>query len=114
VRPAYGLRGDFFVLATSVEAVKRFAPPTADAGVKDAPLVRLNARALAIYLTGRGSELGELLAGWTGETADTTKAGLTDYVTFLELFDTLELHHTGDGKRMTLSVRAKTARPLKK
>lgn len=114
VRPAYGLRGDFFVLATSVDAVKRFAPPKGDDAVKDAPLVRLNAGKLAVYLATRGSELSEVLAGWTGEKADATKADLADYATFLELFDTLELHHTGDGKRMTLSVRAKTARPLKK
>lgn len=114
VRPAYGLRGDYFVLASSVEAVKRFTPPGADAAVKDAPLLRLNARSLAGYLTNHGSELADAVAVWTGEKSDTLKADLTDYATFLEVFDALELHHAGDGNRMTLSVRAKMTRPLKK
>jgi len=114
VQPAYGLRGDFFVMGSSVGAVKRFTPPKTDAEVKDAPLVRLNAGNLAAYLNAHGSELGELLAGWTGEKADKSKSDLTDFAVVLELFDTVELHHTGDGQRMTLSVKAKTAKPLKK
>lgn len=114
VQPAYGLRGDFFVMGSSVGAVKRFTPPKTDAVVKDAPLVRLNAGSLAAYLNAHGNELGELLASWTGEKADKSKSDLADFAAVLELFDTVELHHTGDGQRMTLSVKAKTAKPLKK
>lgn len=114
VQPAYGLRGDFFVMGSSVAAVKRFTPPKTDAAVKDAPLVRLNARSLAAYLNAHGGELGELLAGWTGEPADKSKSDLADFAAVLELFDAVELHHTGDGQRMTLSVKAKTAKALKK
>jgi hypothetical protein len=114
VRPAYALRGDFFVLGSNPEAVKRFAPPKADATMTDAPLVRLNATALAAYLNAHGGAMGEALAGWTGQTADKAKSDLTGFAAVLELFDTLELHHTGDGKRMSLSVRAKAVKPLKK
>ena len=114
VQPAYGLRGDFFVMGSSVEAVKRFTPPKSDAVVKDAPLLRLNAVQLAAYLNTHGSELGEVLAGWTGEKPEQAKGELADFAVVLELFDTLEVHHSADGKRMSLSVKAKTAKPLKK
>jgi hypothetical protein len=114
VRPSYALSGDFFVLGSHPQAVKRFTPPKAEAAVTDAPLVRLNAVALATYLNAHGSELGEVLAGWTGGPADKAKSELTDFAAVLELFDTLELHHTGDGKRMSLAVRAKAVKPLKK
>lgn len=114
VRPAYGLRGDYFVFGSSVAAVKRFTPPKSDAAVKDAPLARLNAAKLVEYLTAHGDKLSEALAGWTGTTADKAKTDLTDFAAVLELFDAIELHHTGDGKKMTLSVKAKTAKPLKK
>jgi hypothetical protein len=114
VRPAYGLRGDFFVMGSNPEAVRRFTPPKSDAAVKDAPLVRLNAVGLAKYLNAHGSELGEVLAGWTGETPDKAKSDLTDFAAVLELFDTLEVHHAADGKRMSLSVKAKPVKPLKK
>lgn len=114
VRPAYGLRGDYFVLGSSVAAVKRFTPPKSDAAVKDAPLARLNATKLAEYLTAHGDKLSEALAGWTGTTADKAKTDLTDFAVVLDLFDAIELHHTGDGKRMTLAIRAKTAKPLRK
>jgi hypothetical protein len=114
VRPAYGLRGDYFVLGSSVAAVKGFTPPKSDAAVTDAPLVRLNAGKLAEYLTTHGGELAGVLAGWTGTTADKAKTDLSDFAAVLELFDALELHHTGDGKKMTLAIKAKTAKPLKK
>lgn len=114
VRLAYGLRGDFFVMGSNPKAVKRFIPPKSDAVVKDAPLVRLNAVQLAAYLNTHGSELSEVLAGWTGEKPDKAKGELADFAAVLELFDTLEVHHAADGKRMSLSVKAKTAKPLKK
>lgn len=114
VRPAYGLRGDYFVLGSSVAAVKRFTPPKSDAAVEDAPLVRLNAGKLAEYLTAHGHKLSETLAGWTGTTADKAKTDLSDFAVVLELFDAIELHHTGDGRKMSLSIKAKTAKPLKK
>lgn len=114
VRPSYALKGDYFVLGSSVEAVKRFTPPKADAVVKDAPLVRLNAVQVAKYLNAHGSELGEVLAALRGEKADKSKSDLIEFAGVLELFDTIELHHTGDGTRMSVSVKAKTAKPLKK
>ena len=114
VRPAWGVRGDFFVFGSSVEAVTGFTPPKSDAAVKDAPLVRVNAGKVAAYLNGRAGELADALAAWTGETPDKLKADLQDFASFLELFDTLELHHTGDGKTMSVSVRMKTAKPLRK
>ncbi|MCU0703010.1 MAG: hypothetical protein MUF18_03365 [Fimbriiglobus sp.] len=114
VRPTYGLRGDFFVLATTSEAMKRFAPPKADSPVKPAPLVRLNAGKLAEYLTVRGGDLAGVLTAWGGDKPDKVKSDLADFAAVLELFETLELHHTGDGKKMSLSVVAKPAKPLRK
>ena len=114
VKPSYALKGDYFVLGSNVEAVKRFTPPAADPVVKDAPLVRLNAVQVAKYLNAHGSELGEVLAALRGEKADKSKSDLVEFVGVLELFDTIELHHTGDGTRMSISVKAKTAKPLRK
>lgn len=114
VRPAYGLRGDYFVFGTSVEAVARFTPPKADAGVKNAPLLRLNATAVVNYLNAHGGEFATWLGGKTGEKADKAKSDLTEFAAVLELFDTLEIHHTGDGTKMSISLKAKTAKALKK
>lgn len=114
VKPSYALKGDYFVLGSSVEAVKRFTPPKADAVVKDSPLVRLNAAGLAKYLTAHGGELAEAVAAMRGEKADKSKADLAEFAGVLELFDVIELHHTGDGTRVSISVKAKTAKPLRK
>ncbi len=114
VRPAYALKGDYFVFGSSVEAVKRFTPPATDAVVKDAPLVRLNAVQLAKYLNAHGGEFGEAMAAWRGEKADKSKADLVEFAGVLELFDVIEIHHTGDGTKMSISVKAKTAKPLRK
>ncbi len=114
VQPAYGLRGDFLVIASHPDAVAGFTPPNATSKVASAPLVRVSCKAAAAYLRDRGKELSGLIAGWTKPEPAAVEKELTEWLAVLELFDTLEIRHTGDGKRTTLSIHAEMAKPLKK
>jgi hypothetical protein len=114
VQPAYGLRGDFLVIASHPDAVAGFTPPNATSKVDSAPLVRVSCKAAAAYLRDRGKELSGLIAGWAKAEPAAVEKELTEWLAVLELFDTLELRHTGDGKRTTLSIHAEMAKPLKK
>ena len=114
VQPAYGLRGDFLVIASHPDAVAGFTPPNATSKVDAAPLVRVSCKAAAAYLRDRGKELSGLIAGWTKTEPAAVEKELTEWLAVLELFDTLELRHTGDGKRTTVSIHAEMAKPLKK
>jgi hypothetical protein len=114
VRPAYGLRGDFLVIASNPEAVKRFTPPAKDAMGSAAPLMRVSAVKLREYLATHRTRLSELVGKWTGEKPADIEKGFADFATVLELFDTMELTHTGDGKTTKLALQVKTAKPLRK
>lgn len=114
VQPAYGLRGDFLVIASHPDAVAGFTPPNATSKVDSAPLVRVSCKAAAAYLRDRGKELSGLIAGWTKTEPAAVEKELTEWLAVLELFDTLEIRHTGDGKRTTLSIHSEMAKPLRK
>jgi hypothetical protein len=114
VSPAYGLRGDFLVLASHPNGVIGFTPPKADAKVDSAPLVRVSVKTLTSYLKEKGADLGKVIGGWTGEKPETVTKNLRDLATVLEMGDRLELHHTSDGNRMKLSLQIEAIRPLKK
>lgn len=114
VRPAYGLRGDFLVLASHPDAVKRFTPPAADAKVTNAPLVRVSGKAITGYLKAHRTGLSEPLGNWAGEKPAAIEQKLTEFTTVLELFDRVELHHSSDAGRTKLALRVTPTEPLKK
>jgi hypothetical protein len=114
VRPAYGLRGDFLVLATNPQAVKRFTPPGAGTNVSNAPLIRLSTAKLSEYLTTHRERLGELLGKLQSEKPDAISKPLGEWATVLELFQSAELNYSGDGKTMKLTLRLTPTKPLRK
>lgn len=112
VRPAFGLRGDFLVIATAPKAVSGFRPPDVVKG--SPPLARVSAARFARYLKSHGRPLSERLSGGSGEKAAGLERQFTEFATVLELFDRIELRHAGDGRVMTLTVRVETVQPLRK
>jgi hypothetical protein len=105
LRPSYGLKADYLVVASSPDGVRRFNLPTGAAGAK-APLVRFSARHLRGYLEAHRGAIVEAAARWSGKPAKEIEHGLAELSAVLEAFDKVELRHTaGDGKvRLSLHV----------
>ncbi len=114
LRPAFAVKGGYLVLASSPEAVRRFAakPRPAPPGA-DSPLIRLSLRRLATLLKERRVPLLDLL----GAQKDLPKeqAGqLLDGLTWvLDLFDTLELTQRNGEGRVTWIARLSPWAPKK-
>jgi hypothetical protein len=110
VRPSIALKGGYLLLATSPEAVRRFAarPGLLPAASEGAPLLRLSLRQLAQSLRDRGQAPGlpGLEKGLPPEQARELIAGL---VGTLELFDSVEVSQRGGGPQITWAVRLRAA-----
>ncbi len=108
VRPAFALKGGYLVLASSPEAVRRFA---ANAGPQPAvdgvPMVRLSVPELSRMLKDR-PDLTAALVGVPGEIpADHLKEVLHG----LEFFDGVDLKQYREGTHVNWVIRLRTAVP---
>jgi hypothetical protein len=92
LRPAFAVKGGYLVLASSPEAVRRFAarPAPAPPG-KGSRLLRLSLRGLARFLKDRREGVVELLSGKRGLPPEAVGEWLNGVLSGLDLFDALEL-----------------------
>ena len=114
VSPAYGLRGEFLVIASHPSGVTGFMSPKADAKVDTAPFLRISAKTLTAYLQQNETQIGTIVGGWTNEKPATVSKGIREFTTLLEMGDRIELRHTGGDNRMKLSLHVEMIQPLKK
>ena len=102
LRPAYGVKDGYLVLAGSPDRVHQFAVKD----VSDPPLVRLNTERLRAFVTSRRDELAAGLAAQNGRPVADLKRELDELMPVLRALNRIELRHAvGDGLiRLTLDV----------
>ena len=114
VRPAYAQRGDFFLLASSLEAIRRFDAkkdvPKEDAGV----FLRIDWATLARYLSAHGEDLAKVLGTLSGKSAADVLKEFRELGQVIELLSDLEVRQTGTVESTKWSLKLKPAAPLMK
>lgn len=114
LRPSYGLKAGYLVVASSPDGVRRFQAPTGTSARAEVPLLRFSPRHLRGHLgTHRGAIVGAA-ARWSGRPVKDIAHDLGELSVVLEAFDRMELRHTaGDGK-VRLSLHVEFVEPLSK
>jgi hypothetical protein len=115
LQPAYALKDGYLVLASSPDAIQRFAV------VKDAPnfgsevpLARASLKDLRRYLEEYKKPLADALAKNNKLKPDEATKQLDNLLVTLQLFDRVELSQRRADGQVTLTLRVRTAQPLKK
>ncbi len=110
VRPSFGVKGGFLVLATSPDAIRRFHPPSdaPPAGAGEAVVARMSGTAVRGYLREHREALARVVGGDATETGRT----LDQMMMLLEPLDRAEVVVQGSETGLRLSLRARLARPL--
>ena len=114
LRPSYGLKAGYLVVAGSPDGVRRFRAPTGTAAGAEAPLCGSPpGTSVAIWkLTGK--PLSRRPRGGPVRPAKEIEHELGELSVVLEAFDRMELRHTaGDGK-VRLSLHVEFVEPLTK
>jgi hypothetical protein len=116
LRPAFGLRDGYLLLASSPEAFQRFGaalapPPAPDVPV---PLLRVSFRDWRAFLTDRRQPLTEFLAEKHGLSREEVGARLDRLLAVLQFIDRLEVRQRSAPGQVLLSLHLQTARPLRK
>jgi hypothetical protein len=109
LRPAFAVKGGYLVLASSPEAVRRFAaePAPAPPG-QDSPLLRLSLRRFGQLLKDRKASVLDFLGNRKGVPKDQAGELLEGLVWALDLFDTLELTQHARAGRVAWVARLRT------
>ena len=113
LRPAYAVKQGYLVVASSPEAVGRFAAPGAGAAAA-APLLRLSARHFRAYLENHRKPLAAALAKPGDKTPEAVEKELNQLGRFLEAIERVEVRYEGAGGRARLSIHVDLVRPLAK
>jgi hypothetical protein len=115
LQPAYALKDGYLLLASSPDAIERFAV------VKDAPsfgsevpLVRMSLKELRRYLQEHKQLLAAALAANNKTKPEEAAKQLDALLLGLQFFDRLELTQRCAHEQVTLTLRVRTAHPLKK
>ena len=114
VRPAFAQRGDFFLFASSPEAIQRFDPKKDTAKPEDAPFLRIGWKALEQYLRAHGEDFANLFSSLTGKTAADVLKEFRELQQVIELLDTLEVKQSGTVDSTKWSLKLKLTAPLQK
>jgi len=114
VRPAFAQRGDFFLLATSPEAIQRFDPKKHVLPADATPFLRIGWKGLEQYLRTHGEDVAKLFAGITGKSIADVLKEFRELQTILELLDTLDVKQSGTVDSTKWSLKLKLAAPLVK
>lgn len=91
LQPAYALKEGYLLLATSPDAIRRFAASTTSAPDGDTPLLRIAAKGLASLVRQRREQIIAKLTRNQNLTTAEAQNHLTKVAEFLDLFDRLEL-----------------------
>jgi hypothetical protein len=116
LRPAFALHGSYLLLASSPEAVQRFASMGAAApvGADEVPLLRMSLKDLRQYLAKNREALIAASAEANQVPPDEARRGLEGLLSVLQHFDRLELTHRAAAGQFSLTLRVQPARALQK
>ncbi len=108
VRPAAALKDGFLVLASSPEAIARFAPHDGPAAAKDeAPLLRVSPPALAAMLRARREPVLQGMRAKDHISAAEAERRLDQLLGLLELFESVTLSQHGEPGQASWTLRAR-------
>jgi len=113
VRPSFGLKDGYLLIASNADAIRSFRKPIEKAEGGDVPLARFSVTALRSYLRSKGAALSAILAEQSGSTAANVERALGEMSDSLEPFDRLELLTRTTGATQQLALRLTTSKPLK-
>lgn len=114
VRPAFAQRGDFFLLATSPEAIQRFDPKKHVLPADETPFLRIGWKGLEQYLRTHGEDVAKLFASITGKSIADVLKEFRELQTIIELLDTLDVKQSGSVESTKWTLKLKLAAPLMK
>lgn len=116
-RPAFALKGGYFVLAAAPGSIERFRPPPdpADDSLDGdgAPLLRISFVALRSYLETYRDVVIALMAKTNSITPEEADRRLDLFLGTLKLFQNLEIAQQVGKDRATWVLRVRTTKPLK-
>jgi hypothetical protein len=113
LQPAFALKDGYFVLATSPDALLRFAP-NSKLPTDEVPFVRVSLVEVRKYLQAHRNDLVTALAKHNKAKPEEVQQHLDGLMPALELFDRLEISQRGTGGRTAVTVRIRTAQALHK
>jgi hypothetical protein len=106
LKPALALKDGYLVLASSPDAVRRFAArPAAVSSGAEVPLLRLSFPELVRFLKSRREPLLSFLADQNQTSRETAGRWLDGLLETLEVFQALEVTQRADGGQLLLRVR---------
>jgi hypothetical protein len=113
LQPAFALKDGYLVLASSPEALRRFAP-TSNLPTDEVPFVRVSFADLRKYLASHRAALVAALAKHNKAKPEDVESHLDGLLPALELFDRLEISQRGTAGKTAITVRVRTALALHK
>jgi hypothetical protein len=116
LRPAFALKEGYLVLATAPEAIRRFRgtpSQTSAKATREVPLLKLSLSGWCQFLRERREPLLEYAAAKNQVSKEEASRRLDHLLVVLQLFDGVELSQRSDPGLVTLSLRVRTAKPLR-
>lgn len=114
LQPAFALKDGYLLLASSPEAVRRFAA-TADVPADGAvPLLRMSLKDVRRYVQTHRKGLAAALAEQNNAKPEEIERQLDGLMLGLQLFDRLEISQRAGAGQTALTLRVQTALPLRK
>jgi len=113
LQPAFALKDGYLVLASSPDAVRRFTP-TSQAFTGDVPFLRVSIVELRKYLQTHRAALVAALAERNKTKPAEIERHLDGLLPALELFDKLEITRRTTAGQTAVTLRLRTAQPLRK
>jgi hypothetical protein len=115
MEPAFALARGYLVLASTPEAVRRFASAVPKpVGDDEFPLLRISFKDWREYLAQRRESLLAFVAAKNSLGAEEARAHFDHLLAGLELLDRIELVQRTAPGQVTLSLRIRTSQPLRK
>jgi hypothetical protein len=115
-RPAFALKAGYLVIGNSPDALRRFpSGASGDNGraAGESPFLRLSFREVHRYLSDKRQPISAFAAAKNQISQEEAGRRLDGLLTALALFDSLEISKRADPERLVLSLRVRTAQPLK-
>jgi hypothetical protein len=116
LRPAFALKDGYLLLATSPEAIRRFrsAPSgTSDQSTAGTPLLKLSLGGWSQFLKEWREPLLEYAAAKNQVSKEEASRRMDHLLIVLQLFDRVEVTQRSGPGLVTLTLRVRTAKPLK-
>jgi hypothetical protein len=117
VQPSYAIFHDCLVLASSLDAMTRFArskPTPAPAADAEVPLVRISLKAWRTYLKERREPIAQFLAEQNGLKREAAGQLLDNLLVSLEFVDRLELRQRSGSGQVVFTLSARMAKAIRK